>query len=108
MMLRAELPVQRNRTWWTSRATATHRLVARPIGAEDGDRLERVERLPGETLRIDEPVLVREGVAALRARLGASRDAGPPHPGVHLGQLLVRLDLDPEMIEAGRRAPSRD
>src|SRR5438105_14778565 len=57
-MLRAELCVQRNRTFMRSRATlAPFGLRLARIAVEQGDVAERVELLPRDALRVEQPVL---------------------------------------------------
>src|SRR5712692_2050671 len=76
--------------------------LARGLLAVDGNAAERVERFPGDALRVRDPVFVRLGVAARRSGLVERRDVGLRHVLAQLFQLLVGFHLEPQMAHPGR------
>src|SRR6266704_465241 len=75
---------------------------------EDGYAAERMERLPGDSLRILDPVFVRLGVAARCPGLVERMDAGFRHLLAQIFQLLVRIHLKSQVVAPGRATASRN
>ena len=57
--------------------------------------------LPGDSLRILDPMLVRRGVTTSRIRLLDNRPVGLGQSASHFKQFFVALDLNPHVIYAG-------
>src|SRR5882672_4845727 len=66
--------------------------------------VERVERLPGDALRIDGPVLVALGVTAGRALLCRSRDISLCEAGANIFEFFAVLGLNAKVVESRLRA----
>src|SRR6266511_2442380 len=81
-------------------AAASRRFAAQRV-AINWNRVEGMERLPGNPLRIGYPVLVGTRVAALCIRLVECDNLGRCHLLTQCGQFGLRLYLHPEMIDTG-------
>jgi len=75
---------------------------------EQRNRLERVKSFPGDALRIDRPIFVRSGVAALRSLLLGEWQSRVRRAALRGGQFIGRLDLNAQMIQTGRSSACRD
>src|SRR6266849_10852524 len=75
--------------------------------AVNGNAAERVERFPGDALRIFDPVLVRPGIAARRPGLVEPSDAGFRHLLAQIFQLVVGFHLESQVVDPGRVSASR-
>src|SRR5439155_10268496 len=69
---------------------------------------ERVKRLPGDSLRILDPVLVRFGIAARSPGLVQRRDAGFGDLLAQIFQLLVGFHLESQVVKHVRSTASRN
>src|SRR3982074_312127 len=110
-MLRAELPVHKNRTlygcWLTGasrraigRAARRGRLRLDHIGPVDRALAGREERLPFDALRIFDPALLALSVAAGRLALPDNRAFGPLEPPVDFGEFCAIFDLDAQVLHS--------
>src|SRR5437899_1173528 len=69
---------------------------------------ERMERFPGDALRILDPVFVRPGIAARRPGLVERSDTGFRHLLAQILQFVVGFHLKSQVVDPGRAAPSRN
>src|SRR5258706_13775559 len=93
----------------TSRSLDRDTAQAGPrVFAEDWNMETRVKSLPGNALRILNPMLVRRGIATSRIRLLDNRPLGLGQPATHFQQLLVALDLNTQMVHARQVPAFRD
>src|SRR3954452_22228622 len=67
-----------------------------------------MERLPGDALRVDGPVLVALCVATVGAFLRGRADVGLREPRADFLEFVSALRLEAEMINAGLRASVRN
>src|SRR5271165_1702435 len=117
-MLRAELPVHRNKTLYgrsltgfsgraIGRAAWFAKLWGDHIAAVDSTPARRQEGFPFDALRVFDPTLLARGIAANGLAFFDHRTFGPFEPRVYLIKFRTVFDLDAEMIDArGSIAPA--
>src|SRR5438876_3319632 len=93
------------RRWNTARALFPTALCFLPV---NGNASERVERLPGDSLRILDPVLVRFGIAARGPGLVERRDTGFRDLLAQVFQLAVGFHLESQVVDPGRLPAPRN
>src|SRR5450631_880782 len=112
-MLRAELPVHKNKTLYGRSLTdVSPRAIGRTawfacfrlhlIGPVDSALAGRQERLPFNALRILDPAFLALSVAASRLTLFNHRTFGALEPLVHFLKFRAIFDLNAEMVNARR------
>ena len=72
--------------------------------AEHRDVAQGMEVLPGNALRVGHPVLFATGVAAADAALVEQRHVGGVSARLQLGEFLLGVSLEAEVVNAGLAA----